>query len=406
MRTIVLLVGSVVIGCAPHATQLPVAGPATIDPPPPAGDPTLLAQQPSSPGPQPAPLPSPQPAPPQPASPTQPPPPQPQPPAPYPPQPYPPQPYPQPRPYPQPYPPPAPYPTYPPPQPYPAPPTGPSRLHDGEVIGDFAAVGALASVDILIRQSVDNGSAGSLIVLAGVAGGAGAGWLLADRYHIDAGSAHATTIGLIAGAANGALLIEPTDTESADDVVGLIFIGSAIGATGGFVYGQHADLTSGQATFVLDAIILGTSTAALAAIAGSRDGKFGNFENSTLAVGLDAGLIGGALIAPSLDWSPKRAKQVFASSILGLLVGGATPGLFTKRDSSTDEYNGDLIAGCMTAGLWGGFGLGVLLTRDEAPDPTFGKPKAKQTTPATPVTTLTPWHGPQGQLGVMASGAW
>ncbi len=268
------------------------------------------------------------------------------------------------------------------------------------MIGDFAAVGTLAAVDIIIRQDIQDGSTGTLILLAGLAGGAGTGWLLADRYHLDGGSAHATTIGLIAGAANAALLIEPTGTSDSQDVVGLLFLGSALGATGGFVYGQKADLTDGQATFVLDAILLGSGTAALTAIAGSRDGQFGGFENSTLAIGLDAGLVGGALIAPKLDWSKKRARQVLAATVLGALVGGAAPGLVTRREDGED-YNGDLIAGCMTAGMWGGFALGVVLTRNEAPVTRPNPP-----TGATPVTALAPWVGKPGQIGVMASGSW
>jgi len=270
------------------------------------------------------------------------------------------------------------------------------------VIADFAAVGALASIDILIRQDVNDGGVGTLILLAGLGGGAGLGWLLADRYDLDAGVAHSTTIGLLAGAANGALLIEPTRSYDADDVIALIFAGSAIGAGGGFAYGHAADLTAGQSTFLGNAVLLGTATSALAAIASSRDGEFGNKENATLAIGLDLGLVGGVLIAPKLDWSPKRSKQILASSVIGLLVGGALPSLVTKRQDGVD-YNGDLIAGCMTAGMWGGFALGVVLTTDQAPD---RKPGTTTTKPSGPSTMLSPWSSGRDQLGLMATGTW
>ena len=71
--------------------------------------------------------------------------------------------------------------------------------------------------------------------------------------------------------------------------MGLLFRGSAIGATGGFIYGHSAHLTSGQAMFVANMTLLGTATAALGAITGSRDGDFGNWENGTLALGIDGG---------------------------------------------------------------------------------------------------------------------
>ena len=141
---------------------------------------------------------------------------------------------------------------------------------------------------------------------------------------------------------------------------------------------------------------------------------FGNFENGTLAIGLDVGLVGGALIAPKLNWSSKRSKQIFAASTLGLLIGGATPGLFTKRNSNDpgdDDYNGDLIAGCMTASMWGGFILGIAMTGDQEPDPKFNKPKAKTAAKTKGVNAMvSPWtpKAPTGQtgMGVMTSGTW
>jgi hypothetical protein len=50
----------------------------------------------------------------------------------------------------------------------------------------------------------------------------------------------------------------------------------------------------------------------------------------------------------------------------------------------------------MTAGLWGGFALGILTTRDATPDARYAKP----------TTNMAPWVGPAGQMGVMAGGVW
>jgi hypothetical protein len=368
-------------GCLPHdARSITPAAPSSAAPPA-ATDPTLFAQQPASPQPQPYPPPPPS---------------QPQPYPPPPPYPQPQQPYPQPQAYPPPY--GQPYP--PPPFPAPAAASG-RRLHDGEVITDFAVVGMLASIDILVRQNVRNGGAGTFILLAGLAGGGGAGWLVTEKYEVDAGSAHATTIGLIAGTANAALLIEPSRSYDAQDVIAILFVGSAIGATSGFAYGQAAHLTSGQSTFVMNTVVLGSATGAFGAIAGSTNGTFDHWENAALAVGLDAGLVAGALIAPRIDWSPRRSRIVMAATLIGALVGGALPGLVTRRDQGED-YDGDLIAGSMTAGLWGGFALGALLTRDEAPDAKFVQPRANPGSS----TTVVPWVGQPGQVGVMAGGSW
>jgi hypothetical protein len=297
---------------------------------------------------------------------------------------------------------PYPYPAY--PYPY-QPPQAPDaaqssrKIHDAEVVADFAAVGALAATDIVLRQDVDQGGVGTLLVMSGVFGGAAGGYILTQKYEVDAGAAHTTTIGLMAGAANGALLIKPTldgDYE-ADDVVGLIFLGSAVGTGAGFAYGQAADLTEGQSTFLGNAVLLGTSTAALTAMLGSKNGQYNNWENATLAIGLDAGLLGGALIAPQLDWSKRRGRFVIAGTVLGALGGGMIAGLTTKKDND-DDYNGNVIAGSMTAGLWGGFVLAILATRGSEPDPKF-----RRADPAS--TTVMPMVG-ENRVGVSAGGTW
>jgi hypothetical protein len=331
------------------------------------------------------------------------------------PQPYPqqqPQPYPGPQPYPQQY--PQPYPAqypqqYPQPyqQPYPQQPAPAvevptntrSHVHDGEVIANFAVVGTMASLDVISRQEIDNGNAVTFLLLGGVAGGGGIGYLLTNKYEVDAGTAHATTLGLTLGFANGALLIEPTGWTRSESVLNLLFLGSAVGATGGFMYGHYAHLTSGQATFVGNMTLLGTATAALGAISGSHDGEFGNWENGTLAVGIDGGTAAGMLIAPRLDWSARRAKVVMASTVIGAFAGGMLAGLvMNPKDGESRTDDGDIVAASMTAGLWGGFGLGVMMTRDSAPAPT-------QPTVSTGATTsFAPWIGRSGTLGVMSGG--
>jgi hypothetical protein len=295
----------------------------------------------------------------------------------------------------------------PPPQEQPPPPPqqpvvpGRSHLHDGEVIGDFAAVGVLAGVDIILRQDVENGGTGTLILLGSTFAGGAGGWLLTQQFEVDGGTAHSTTLGLLVGAANGALLIEPTGWQRPESVVGLLFFGSGIGAGLGFIYGMNADLTRGQATFVGNMTLLGSATAAFTAIAGSRDGEFGAWENGTLALGLDAGVVAGALIAPRLDWSARRSKIVFAATGVGALLGGMVAGLTTSKADEREE-SGDLVTTCMTAGMWGGFVVGILMTRDSTPDPRYLKPHGGGGVP----TSYAPWIGREGQIGVMAGGTW
>jgi len=253
-----------------------------------------------------------------------------------------------------------------------------------------------------VRQDINDGNGVSLLVAGGVAGGGGVGYLLTQKFHVTAGAAHSTTIGLTLGVANGALLIQPSNYHDAASVMGLLTLGSAVGAAGGFIYGQSADLTNGQALFVGNLMLMGSSTALLAAVTGNRDGNYGGFENTTLAIGLDGGAIVGAVVAPHLDWSPKRAKLVFASTFIGALAGGLVAGTIAQpRNGSATDENPSIVTGAMTAGLWGGFGLGILLTRELPPDSNYLSASARGDGSS---TSFAPMIGPNGQLGVMSGG--
>ncbi len=186
----------------------------------------------------------------------------------------------------------------------------------------------------------------------------------------------------------------------------LLFFGSAIGAASGFIYGHNAELTSGQSTFLGNAVLLGTATAALTGILGSTNGQYDNWENGTLAIGLDAGLLAGALsrAAPRLVAAPlehgarrdrhRRAHRWHRSP-------ASSPSA-----TRTSHYNSDLIAGSMTAGLWAGFGLGVMMTRDAAPDVRYRNTGAANTAKNAGMTSYIPYVGDQGQIGLMAGGTW
>src|SRR5207248_1175639 len=111
-----------------------------------------------------------------------------------------------------------------------------------------------------------------------------------------------------------------------------------------FTYGQAAELTPGQATFVANITLLGAATAAFGAISGSHDG-FGEWQDGTLALGLDGGAVVGAAIAPSLDWSSHRANVVLAWTAIGAIGGGMIAGLVASPSSSNaTSHNGDLVS--------------------------------------------------------------
>ena len=89
------------------------------------------------------------------------------------------------------------------------------------------------------------------------------------------------------------------------------------------------------------------------------------------------------------------------ATIIGAFAGGMLGGLVTPRDARTNQ--GDIVTASMTAGLWGGFALGIMMTKHDAPDPTFAQPTRTSTTSATP--SVMPWVGHQGAYGVMTGGS-
>ncbi len=312
---------------------------------------------------------------------------------------------PQPAPYPQPSPPPQPPPGYyyPPPAP---PPSGPVPEPSGELemIGNFAGLGVLASVTLLVVRDYDDPDTGTLLVMAGALGGAATGWILADRLEVTRSEAYATTMGMSLGAINAALLLVPLGTsDSGDEILPTLLVGSTVGAVGGLALGKSLHLTRGQTMFAGNLALLGIGTSAMiGALIDRDDGAFDAGEMTALTIGLDGGAVAGLVLAPKLDWSYRRARFVSATTLVGTFLGGMVGGLLaTDRDpagnSTTDP---DTAVGSMLAGMWAGFAGGVLMTRDFAPDPTYLQdhpPAAAET------LSLAPMVGAH-QMGVTAAG--
>ncbi len=293
----------------------------------------------------------------------------------------------------QPYPPPAaPYP--PPAAPYPYSPAAVeyhSVVHSGEVIADFAIVGGLVSTDILIKDSFANNSANTFLVLAGIGAGGGLGYLLTEKYPVDAAVARSTTTGLLLGVANGALLIQPTGANDAASVMGLIVAGSALGAAGGFIYGENTHLTSGQMLFVENMILLGAATSLISI---SIQNTYGSAENTSMLLGIDGAAVLGAVLAPGIKWSPHRARLVFAGTLIGAFLGGSIVALATNQQNQTNGGDANVLAGRPASPP----GCGVAsacrswMTKDELNDPRY----APVPMPGAAPPTIAPWAGPQG----------
>jgi len=278
-------------------------------------------------------------------------------------------------------------PNYPPPPPQDVyangpPPDPPGQL---EMIADFGTVGLLTGITIDVR-GVHDSTLGTMVILGSTAGGGAVGWLLADKYQATRGDAYLTTLGLTVGMANGALLLKPlNDTHSAESVMGVLTLSSAVGAAGGFAVSRGEKLTPGQALFATDTTFLGVGSAALIASIMDNNNQIDNGELTALALGLDGGAIVGLALAPKVDWSQRRARVVGMGTLAGTLLGGMVAGLAAPKQKNADgttstDFDPDFVSTSLLVGAWAGFGASIYMSRDMAPDakydPRYQKPAA------------------------------
>jgi hypothetical protein len=307
------------------------------------------------------------------------------------------------------------YPPYP-PQPPPPQALAPTTITAGpppdppgqvEMTADFGAIGLLAGITIDTR-GVHDSSLGTMVILGSTAGGGAVGYLLADKFQATRGDAYLTTLGLTVGMANGALLLRPLhDTDTAEQVLGVLTLSSALGATAGFAASRGEKLTPGQALFATDLTYLGVGSAALIASLEDRNGKLDNGELATLAIGLDGGALAGLLIAPRVDWSQHRARMVGVGTLAGTFLGGMVAGLAAPHTKNADgststDFDPDYVATALLLGAWGGFGASIYLTRDTPPDPKLDP--RYQAAGANPPVTVMPFVRGDG-FGAAVSGA-
>jgi len=202
--------------------------------------------------------------------------------------------------------------------------------------------------------------------------------------------------GLFVGAANGLLLaprlgIDPDSDSSADGEVRDTYLGfglatMAAGGAAGLYLADRYDPTPAQAQF---AGLMGTNGLATVGlgllIALPEDMDYRNVL-TLLALGLDVGVVGGAVGGRDLTWSKSRLTYVSLGEFLGALTGAALTIVAVEPDTDDGLRAG---AGLVLAGMWGGFGLAAHLTRDMAPDPRYRT--------AGPTVTVMPTLGEQSR---------
>ena len=230
---------------------------------------------------------------------------------------------------------------------------------------EFVASTTSASLygGIALAVLAEIGGDSSILLVTGVTG-AGFGLSLAGSkgLRLTQGVADAYSLGLSLGAIDGLLIGLAADASARETLV-MSVGGMAAGGFIGYQLGQLGDPTAGQVRLTTNLSALGAATAGLGLATVQPD--IGARSVSLIILGgMNAGAVSGILAGRNLDWSRSRADLVLLSTSLGGLVGVA---ISAATLGGLDDGQERIAAGTVLAGLWGGFGLGALFTRNMEP---------------------------------------
>ena len=249
-----------------------------------------------------------------------------------------------------------------------------AALYSGVVLIDLADIGDLRAGTLVVMGSTTAGLLGSLYGSRGRT--------------MTGGMADAWSLGLAVGAGNALLLSGPLGlyeaSSNASEKVQTFVLGTTWGlAAAGLVAADRIRPTRAQVNVVGTFGMMGLASTLLSLAMVQPDELSGDAFLTITAVGLDAGLAAGVGFAGTLDWSLSRARLVGLSAFLGALAGGGTSLLLFAESGNSNSAR--LSAGITLAGLWGGFGLGMHLSRNMAPDHRF---RARSSTSALLAPTI------------------
>jgi hypothetical protein len=239
----------------------------------------------------------------------------------------------------------------------------------------------LVAIDLLNINDVRSGTA---LVMGSTAAGVIGSIYGTQGRTMTGGMADAWSLGLLVGAGNALLLSEPfglyrSPSNSSEKVQTFTLAATWGTATAGLLIADRIRPTRAQVNVVetFGLMGVGSTLLSLAIIQPSLDAD--SFTTIT-ALGLDAGLGVGAGFAGKLDWSNSRARLVQLSAFLGGLTGVGTSLILLSGSNGNGDSALRTGAGITLAGLWGGFALGMHLTRDMDPDYRFRHGSGTQVT--------------------------
>lgn len=233
--------------------------------------------------------------------------------------------------------------------------------------------GLYAGVVIIDDANIDDERAAISTVALTTGLGLIASYYGSKDTHMTGAMGDAYGVGMMFGAANGALLAHPAGADSSEQFQSTTLAAGAIGAVAGMAYAREVQPTRGQISFASTTGILGVATTGL--MIGTLNPDLTDDQVLvSLAAGADLGLGAGLAFGRNLDWSISRARIASLGMLLGGLTGAAAGALIVGDHPSDGDAR--LISGATLAGIWAGFGIAAHSTRHMHPDLRYTPPKA------------------------------
>ncbi len=237
--------------------------------------------------------------------------------------------------------------------------------------------GLYAGVVVVVDADIHDFRAGVATITATTAVGLFGSYFATAHEPITGADADAYSLGLLAGAANGGLLVHPVGLgDSSGHATTTVLVTSAAGAAAGLGLSKAYHPTRGQVAFAGSLALLGAASTGLG-IGVAQPSLDADNWLVAIAAGTDAGLGLGVALGRNVNWSVSRGRLVQLGVLLGGLTGVAVGALITGTDTGSDSTARTLSATTL-AGMWGGFGAAVGFTGNMRVDRSFrtGAPTA------------------------------
>lgn len=247
----------------------------------------------------------------------------------------------------------------------PAPQVAPDQRPDNrgglELIGNTTMLGLFAGITFVDLRDMGDHDNATLAIVGTTLAGAGLGYLIADSSPVSRGQGSAVTLGLMVGAFNGALWLEPMGLDDdREEVLSTLLVTSTIGVGSAYLLGRSRNPTRGDVFTAGTFGVLGMASVGLIAGMLEDDTPSNSASLVLLSAGLDVGIAVGFLAAPRLRWSESRIRRISTATTVGA---GAGVGIGALLAGDRRDSRATAIAALI--GMWGGFAIGVGMTEND-----------------------------------------